>query len=60
MGLQVKAFTMLFTVLLAVDALAWEGEYRMRVGSGIAYVFNSVHGLGPGRNWSSPKPQRND
>jgi len=60
MRLQVKAFTLLFTVLLAVDALAWHGEYRMRVGSGFAYVLNSVHGLGPGRDWSSPKPQRND
>jgi len=60
MGTQLKAFALLVTMLVAVDALVWRGEYRVRTVHGIASVFGSVHGLGPGRNWSRPKPQRND
>jgi len=60
MGTQIKAFTVLFAVLIIVDAFAWRGEYRTRTANGIASVLGSVHGLGPGRNWSTPKPQSND
>ena len=59
MGTQVKAFALLFAVLIAVDAFVYRGEYRGRVGHQIASLFSTVHGLGPGRNWSAPKPQRN-
>jgi hypothetical protein len=60
MSTQVKAFALLFTVLLAVDALAYRGAYRIWIGGGIISTFSSAHGLGPGRNWSAPKPSRND
>jgi len=60
MGMQVKAFALLFMVLIAVDAFVYHGEYRGRVGYQIGRVFGSVHGLGPGRNWSRPKPSRNN
>jgi len=60
MGTQIKAFAFLFTVLLAWDAYAYRGAYRMWVGRGIVSTFSSMHGLGPGRDWSSPKPSRND
>jgi hypothetical protein len=59
MGMQVKAFAGLFVVLLAWDAFAYHGEYRMWIGRGVASAFSSVHGLGPGRNWSAPRPSRN-
>lgn len=62
MGIQVKAFALLFAVLIAVDAFVYRGEYRGRVGHQIARVFGSVGGvgLGPGRNWSRPKPSRDN
>ena len=60
MSTQVKAFTLLFTILLAWDAYAYRGAYRLWVGRGIVSTFSSAHGLGPGRDWSSPKPSRAD
>lgn len=60
MGTQIKAFGLLFTMLLLVDALAWRGEYRVRAVHGIASFTGSVHGPGQGRDWSRPKPRRND
>ncbi|HYN46668.1 MAG TPA: hypothetical protein VES64_08260 [Allosphingosinicella sp.] len=60
MGFQVKAFALLFAVLIAVDALVYHGEYRGRVGHQISSLFSSFHGPGPGRNWSQPKPSRNN
>jgi hypothetical protein len=60
MGTQIKAFGLLLAMLLLVDAFAWRGEYRIRTVHGIASFTSSVHGLGPGRDWSRPKPQRND
>ena len=60
MGTQVKGFALLFAMLLLVDTIAWRGEYRNRGMSAIASMFGSMHGLGPGRDWSRPKPQRND
>lgn len=62
MGIQVKAFALLFAVLIAVDAFVYHGEYRGRVGHQLARIFGSVDGfgLGPGRNWSRPKPSRNN
>jgi hypothetical protein len=59
MGIQVKAFTMLFVVLFAVDAFVFHGEYRIRAVHGIASTFGTVHGLGPGRDWSKQKPSSN-
>lgn len=58
MQMQVKAFSGLFVVLLAVDAFAYHGEYRMWVGRGVYRTFGSVEGLGPGRDWSAPKQHR--
>lgn|GEM_PF-2666985 len=60
MQMQVRAFAGLLVVLLAWDAYAYQGEHRMRVGHGVWRAVNSVHGLGPGRNWSSPRPSRNN
>ena len=60
MGTQIKAFGLLFAVLLLVDALAWRGEYRVRTVHAIASYAGSMHGLGPGRDWSRPRPQRNN
>ena len=60
MSMQVKAFTLLFTILLAWDAFAYRGAYRVWVGRGVVTTFSSVHGLGPGRDWSSSKPARKD
>jgi len=60
MALQIKAFALLFAALAAWDAIAYRGEYRNWVVHGVTSTFGSVHGLGPGRNWSSPKPQRNN
>ncbi len=58
MGFQVKAFALLFAVLIAVDAFAYRGEYRGRVGHQIASLFSSFHGFGPGGNWAGRKPAR--
>lgn len=58
MSTQVKAFTLLFTLLLAWDAFAYRGAYRMWIGHGIASTVSSARGLGPGRDWSAPKPTR--
>jgi hypothetical protein len=63
LALQMKAFALLGVVLLLVDAAAFHGEYRGRVGHGIAYVWAKVtpshwHGMGGGRNWGSPRPSR--
>ena len=60
MGTQIKAFGLLFTMLLLYDALAWHGEYRVRTVHAVSSYARSMHGLGPGRDWSSPKPQRNN
>ena len=60
MGTQIKAFGLLLAVLLLVDALAWHSEYRIRFSSSVVSYARSMHGLGPGRDWSNPKPQRND
>jgi hypothetical protein len=60
MGIQVKAFALLFAALFLVDAIAWHGEYRDRLVTKVSSLFGSVHGLGPGRNWSTPKPSRNN
>lgn len=60
MSTQVKAFALLFTILLAWDAFAYRGEYRMWIGRGIVSTFSSAQGLGPGRDWSAPKPTRGD
>lgn len=60
MSTQVKAFTLLFTILLAWDAFAYRGAYRMWVGRGIVSTFSSVDGPGRGRDWSSPKPSRSN
>lgn len=55
MGIQVKAFSLLFAALFLVDAFAWHGEYRNRVVTQISSLFGSMHGLGPGRDWSNHK-----
>lgn len=60
MAIQIKAFTLLFFVLLIVDALAFHGEYRERAARQVTSFFNRVdptqwHGLGQGRDWSQPK-----
>jgi len=60
MGTQVKAFALLFVMLLFVDALAWRGEYRNRAVSEVASFVGSMHGLGPGRDWSRPRPARDN
>lgn len=59
MGIQVKAFTILFVVLFAIDAFAYHGEYRVRIVHGIASTFVSVPVMGPGRDWSKHKPSSN-
>jgi len=63
--LQVKAFTLLFLVLLIVDAMAFDGAYRQATGERLGNFFAAVtpthwHGLGQGRDWSAPKPPRRD
>jgi hypothetical protein len=56
---QVKAFTLLFFVLLIVDALAFQGEYRARAAHQVSAFFGKVNpahwnGLGEGRDWAQP------
>jgi hypothetical protein len=59
MSTQVKAFALLFVVLIGVDAVAYRSEYRNRVVHGIASTFGSVQGPGQGRDWSKHKPSSN-
>jgi hypothetical protein len=60
LAIQIKAFALLAVVLLIVDAAAFHGEYRGMVGEKMAKFARAVspahwHGLGQGRNWSSPR-----
>lgn len=60
MAIQIKAFLLLFFILLIVDALAFHGEYRQHAARQVAAFFHKVdpsqwHGLGQGRDWSQPR-----
>jgi len=60
LGLQIKAFSVLLALLLLVDAFAFQGEYRGRLGGFLASI-SPTHwtGMGGGRDWSSPgRPRR--
>jgi hypothetical protein len=60
MATQIKAFSLLFMVLLAVDALKFHGEYRMIATDKISAIVHKMspshwNGLGSGRDWSAPR-----
>ena len=61
---QVKAFILLFFVLLIVDALAFHGEYRARAAHQVSVILGKVNPAhwnvgGQGRDWAQPgKPAR--
>jgi hypothetical protein len=59
LALQVKAFSLLLVVLLIVDAVAFQGQYRTIVGGKLATVASAVSpthwtGMGGGRDWATP------
>jgi hypothetical protein len=63
LALQVKAFSLLLVILLIVDAVAFQGQYRTLVGeklASFASVVSPTHwtGMGGGRDWSTPGPHR--
>lgn len=64
LGLQIKAFSLLLVVLLIVDALAFQGQYRTVVGDKLASFASAISpthwtGMGGGRDWSTPaRPRR--
>lgn len=60
MATQIKAFSLLLAVLLAVDAIWFHGEYRTYGTDKIAAIARKVSpagwtGLGSGRDWSRPR-----
>ena len=59
LGLQIKAFSLLLVVLLIVDAVAFQGQYRTLVGGKLASFASAVSpthwtGMGGGRDWATP------
>jgi hypothetical protein len=63
LGLQIKAFSMLLVVLLIVDAVGFQGQYRTLVGGKLASFASAIspthwNGMGGGRDWSTPGSPR--
>jgi hypothetical protein len=60
---QIKGFALLILVLLIVDALAYQGQYRVIVGGRLVSFASAVSpthwtGMGEGRDWREPGPHR--
>jgi hypothetical protein len=64
LGLQIKAFSLLLVLLLIVDAVGFQGQYRTAVGgklASFASIVSPSHWGGSGssgRDWSTPGPHR--
>jgi len=63
LGLQVKAFALLVGLLLLVDAVAFQGQYRGVVGGKLGNFLSAISptrwSAGGGRDWSAPgRPRR--
>jgi hypothetical protein len=59
LALQVKAFSLLLVVLLIVDAVGFQGQYRNLVGGKLGSFASAVSpthwtGMGGGRDWATP------
>ena len=62
LAIQIKAFALLTAVLLLVDAVAFQGAYRVEYGGKIAHflsVISPAHwtGFGSGHNWGDQRPR---
>ena len=59
LGLQIKAFSLLFVILLIVDAAAFQGQYRTMVGGKLGSIASAVTPSSwnmpqGGRDWANP------
>ena len=62
LAIQIKAFGLLGAVLLLVDALAFQGAYRVEYGGKFLHFLGAVSptnwtGFGSGHDWGDQRPR---
>jgi hypothetical protein len=62
LAIQIKAFALLTALLLVVDAIAFQGAYRVEYGGRIVHFLAAISpthwtGFGSGHDWGDQRPR---